>query len=472
MAELAATLRGRGNPTVDLAALAAFAATIGLAVISLKFALAFVGLIAVAAGVLLYGRPAMVVPLLVFSVYFGALHFGALAIGRLVGPVALLATLLAAVHYRDLGIRGGPIHRWIAVYGTIAVASLYWTTDTSGTISLLVSLLLAVTFALAVTTLTRTRTDLKIAMTSIPLVGLALAATGIVAFFAYDSAIAAQPLIGDRNFFAAFLVVAAPPTAILAIHPRAAWHRPVAIFTLASIVIAVVASGSQGGMLSLMGIVVISAIVTPPAHIRRKSLPVMLIAAPLLIALFVTILSNGGGSNVSSTGTTSQRIEKSSIDRVNLWRGALHAYAKQPATGIGYGAYAPHSAEIMLDTPGVDLMRYNLPDHPQEAHNSYVEALAELGPLGLVAFLGMIGATGITQLRLVKWGRRHGDQQIADTGAALFVSLCGFAIASFFLSVATTRCWWLIFGLTIATAHMVWTSGFGHGTSAPVTEYE
>lgn len=466
MSAQAASLRSRGT-AADAAALAAVAVAAVLAALSLKYALAFVGVVAVVYAMVHFARPAMLVPALIFSVYFGALHFGPLTIARVVGPVALMAAIIGAYRHNDLGLRGSPIHRWIAVYGTVAVASLYWSNEPGASASLIISLVLAVCYTAAITTLTRTREDLHTAMEAIPLIALALSAAGLGIFLVRQSAIAAEPIIGDRNFFAAFLAVAMGPAGILVFRPRARWHRPAGLLALAFIVTGIVASGSQGGMLSMLGVIVLAAIIAPPAHIRRRTLPLMVFAAPLMIALFVLILSSGG-QNTSGAADTRTAILKSSVDRVNLWRGALHAYADKPVTGIGYGAYAPRSSEYMLDTPGVDLIRFNLPDHAQEAHNSYIEALAELGPVGLLAFVGMILATALTLIRLMRWGRSHDDPQIADTAVALLLSVFAFAIASFFLSVPTTRCWWMIFGLTIAAAHMVWKSGFGHGEEPAV----
>lgn len=413
-------------------------------------------------------RPSAFVPVLIASVFFGAVSVGSLTLARIVGPIAFVVAVVHALRTDSFGLGQTTIHRWIAAYGLLAVASLYWTWDSPSTVGLLFSLLIAVAYMLAITGLTLTREDLRLALWTFPFAAIALAALGLVAFGMYGGAIAAQPLIGDRNFFAAFLVVAIPPSVAMFALTHDRRLRAVAVIAVAMSVAGVVISGSQGGAFALLGSAMLAALIVPPARLRRRTLPVLVVLIPVIIAAVVLILT-AGGPDTAGAGGTQAAVKKASVDRVNLWRGAVHAYQLEPLTGIGYGAYAPHAAQLMLETPGVDLKNYNLPRHPQEAHNTYLESLAELGPLGLLLFAGMVGNAALVLARVLREARRRDDADFTAASLALLVSLFGFAIASFFLSVQTNRGWWVLVALAIASARIAgkdWDlPGIGRGQS-------
>ncbi len=422
-----------------------------LAVVAPKLAVLFV--VASGTALLMVSRPVAFVPLLIVSVFFGSITFGGLTIARLIGPFAFIVAVTTAIRSGSFGLRGSHIHRWIGAYCLLAIASLYWTWDEPGTVTLLFSLMLAVTYMLAIVGLTRTRADLQLAMNAFPFAALGLSVVGLAAFVKYGGAIAAQPVIGDRNFFAAFLVVALPPSFAMLTQARQRWLRAVAGAAIVMCLVGVVVSGSQGGMLALLGVAVAASLLVPDRRWRRRTVPALLLAAPVVAVLAITILS-GGGATTSGSVNTQTAIQRSSVDRVNLWRGAWYGYQQSPVLGLGFGGFAPNASQLMLETPGVDLKRYNLPQFPQEPHNSYLEALAELGPMGLFIYLGMIGSAAATLLRVLRRARIDGDTIVGTTSLSLLLSLTGFAVASFFLSIQTNRGWWVIFALTIVAARI------------------
>lgn len=434
------------------AAFLALALTAGLlAAVSLKLAVVFVA--AAGTALLMIARPSAFVPLLIASVYFGSIKFGDLTIARLIGPFAFIVAVVTALRNGTWGLRGSTLHRWIGAYGLLAVASLYWTWDSGGTVELLFSLTLAVTYMLAIAGLTRTREDLELAMATFPFAALALSLAGLAAFAAYGGAIAAQPLIGDRNFFAAFLVVAVPPSFAIARGTGPAWLRSVAVAAIVMSIVGIAVSGSQGGMLSLLGVVLLGALIMPEPRVRKRVATGLLLATPVIIVAVFLILSAGGPA--TSGGTREVAISRSSVDRTNLWQAAWYGYQQSPVVGVGFGAFPAHAADLMLQTPGVDLKNYNIPRFPQEPHNSYLEALTALGPLGLFIYLGMIGSAAATLARVRGRAAELGERVIASASESLLLSLTGFAIAAFFLSIQTNRGWWVIFGLTIACARIL-----------------
>lgn len=442
--------RAQGVAALNIAVVGAALALGALAIVSPPAALALPA--ALAAAWALAVHPRLFVPLMIASVFFGALAVGGLPVGRLVGPIALPVAMVAIVRRGGVELRGSALPFWIAAYSAFAFASLYWTKHSGGTVGMLISLALAIVYALAIAVLTRTREDLRYALVAFTVAAIGLFGLGFLAVAGGADAETTLALIGDRNFAAAFLMVGLPPSLVLFFAPARPWERPVGAIGAVCAVLGIVGTGSQGGMLALLCVLLAGALIGPRPRLRRKLAPILVPAVPLALALTLTILASGGQGTEGADLRSS--IERSSVDRLNLWRGAMTAYRERPLTGIGYGAYAEYSAHYMLETPGVNLRLYNLPEKPQEAHNTYVEGLAELGPLGLGLFLAMVVTCLLTLARLLGAARRRADREMERFALAMILSVTGFAVASFFLSVATNRGWWVIFGLTIAAARL------------------
>ena len=75
--------------------------------------------------------------------------------------------------------------------------------------------------------------------------------------------------------------------------------------------------------------------------------------------------------------------------RGSYWRVALHEYAAKPVLGSGAGTFVDWWTRIRT-TPG----------STEEAHSLYIETLAELGPVGLLAVLAALGVPLVAAFRL------------------------------------------------------------------------
>jgi len=88
-------------------------------------------------------------------------------------------------------------------------------------------------------------------------------------------------------------------------------------------------------------------------------------------------------------------------------------------------------------------------------HDVYLGSLAELGPLGLLLFLGILAATARSLVRTGRRARAGGDAFVRSIASALLVSLVAYGVASVFLSSETSRILWMIIGLSLALPGMV-----------------
>jgi O-antigen ligase len=83
-------------------------------------------------------------------------------------------------------------------------------------------------------------------------------------------------------------------------------------------------------------------------------------------------------------------------------------------------------------------------------HNAYLEALTELGVVGLVLFLLILFLTVRSYLRTFRRARAAGDRAIESFSIALLIAVFGFSISMFFNSNELGKPLWIFIGLAIA----------------------
>lgn len=176
------------------------------------------------------------------------------------------------------------------------------------------------------------------------------------------------------SFTAAFLAMALVAMAALLIHARldVRWRICIGAVMVLSVVALVfthtrsmwLITGLNLGILSVMG--------------RVWKWPI------ILLAFFVAVAFGA----VKSDMLIKQRVvslmapwqDTSFLGRIPIWKGALGMVQDHPFLGVGPKCFKP-SRE-----------KYNVPQEFGQAHNLFVHVAAELGGLGLLALLALIGA--------------------------------------------------------------------------------
>lgn len=392
-------------------------------------------------------KPKLVLYGLTVTVFTEFLTVGGVTVGRFAVPLALVA-VIAELGQAPARLReGGLILAFAAAYTLLAVASLFWTRSSIGTVTQLGSLGIALVYAAAFAVLVRSERDLRIVFWIITACALVLGLYWIGSF-ALGVARSANSA-GDPNFFAADQVVALPIILVLGSWTKSNGLRALLMLVAAVVAASVVASLSRGGALTLaVGGLLVVLLPGPMLFRTRARKATFIFVAAVGLALIIPVAGPALNQRFKKGLETSQVGGR----RADLWLGAASAYARNPVLGIGYGAFKPTMFHWLISTPGVRLNLFSPGSlrSGQPVHNDYLESLTELGPLGLLFFLGMIWTTGLSFVRTARRAKRLGDQFIRAASTALVIGLVTFVAGSFFLPTETSRTLWVFVGLSLA----------------------
>lgn len=196
----------------------------------------------------------------------------------------------------------------------------------------------------------------------------------------------------NRHHFAAYMEMAlALPLGLLFCGAVERDNRVLYIFAVVAMGIALIMTGSRGGIISLLALILFLVVMAGGQRSRsedgvdeveRKKLRVRSammragIGLALVIALLVGAVWLGGESALSRfVGTVS--AGDPTTGRSHFWSVALHIIRDHPLTGVGLGAFS--LAYTRYDS-GNGLLRV------EQAHNDYLQTLTDAGIVG--ALLG------------------------------------------------------------------------------------
>jgi O-antigen ligase len=192
-----------------------------------------------------------------------------------------------------------------------------------------------------------------------------------------------------------------------------------------------VVSFSRGGLIGLT-VGVVSMVVA----LGRRAVPALVglaAGAALLIALtFGGVLPSSVQDRVVSAveqlqvfdvrGITATADTFNQIERLAIWQAAGNMYLTHPWLGVGVGNY------------NVVYPQYALPDwqiSEGQAHNYFLQALAETGLVGLLAYLAMLGialGTGWQAVRRAVGARRGWDSALLIGAFGVVMAVAGHSI--------------------------------------------
>jgi O-antigen ligase len=180
-----------------------------------------------------------------------------------------------------------------------------------------------------------------------------------------------------------------------------------------------------------------------------------------VVALCVTLVLAGGTYvyfKQYAPASTRDRIEeplssqqRSSDGRNTIWSLAVRAYKANPIIGVGAGNFRVVQRQFLLQ-PGVDRARTQFSEviddpHGKVAHNSFLSVASELGTVGLVLFVFLIGFGAASLLKAASLFKKLGDGQMQVVAICLVVAMVGSLGVQMFQSQQQEKVIWLLLGL-------------------------
>jgi O-antigen ligase len=269
----------------------------------------------------------------------------------------------------------------------------------------------------------------------------------IVSFLAGESA-RSSGAKGDPNSFAAYLLVAIPLVLVVASDSTRPRSRYFFFGTAALMVGAVMSTLSRGALLTLL--VLIAAIAILPARrslFRSRGQKVLVVAGIVVVSGLAFLMTASTFAPRLDSILTS---DTAGSGRLSLWKAAVHSAKDRPILGLGYGAFKDSSYELLVTTPGVDLVHFDPGLEGHFAHSTYLETLAELGIPGLLLFLGVLIATALELRAIARIAHRSGATFLARVANALLIGLLAWSTSAALLSMETARPLWILIGMTLA----------------------
>jgi putative inorganic carbon (HCO3(-)) transporter len=233
-------------------------------------------------------------------------------------------------------------------------------------------------------------------------------------------------MIGDNNHIATAMIMVVPLMVYLAFQSANRIVR-VGCWALAGLtVIATFFTYSRGGFLAMLAM---GAVLW---FRSTRKLPILV----AFIALALFFVQFAPDQIWERFGTIRDYEEDSSATgRLRIWKVGLAMFAERPLFGYGF-----HSSTI----PEV-VFPHDPTLKPKAMHNSYLEALAEAGIFTFLCHVTLLISSFLQTQRVRKWTCDLVEWRWAfDLASMLQVGLAGYAVGSFFLSLAFFDGFWFL----------------------------
>ncbi len=201
------------------------------------------------------------------------------------------------------------------------------------------------------------------------------------------------PFVNRHNFAAYMEMTLALPLGLMFSGAIESEKRLLYLTAIALMGIALLMSGSRGGMISLVAMIFFLVALSGfgskvdgmsaegAAHVRSIVLKVGL-AFTLLLAIVVGVTLIGGESSVTRF-VDSVNASDPTTGRTQIWKTTLEIIKAHPVLGAGLGAYGV--AYTPFDSQ-------NGMNRPEQAHNDYLQTLTDAGIVGAVLGLFFLAA--------------------------------------------------------------------------------
>lgn len=264
------------------------------------------------------------------------------------------------------------------------------------------------------------------------ILGAAQYVLGIGLFGAGGAFVRVVGTFGQPNPYGGYLNLSLPIALSLALFARDVRMRWVAVGSSALLLFGIYLSDSRGAFLGLAAAMI--TIIALGWRLERKVAWGIVVAVPLLAIAWVThlipasiqerLLSQFRLTDVSLSAQVNN-ANYSTIERLAHWVAGIRMFEAHPILGVGAGNYSAAYAQYKVRGWDAPLTH---------AHNYYINAAAETGILGLLAFL----AVACAAFYLCWRGIRITD--VTRGGRGALASIDGRALGIGFVAVVVALC--------------------------------
>jgi len=256
----------------------------------------------------------------------------------------------------------------------------------------------------------------------------------------------------DANDFALIMVCSLPFAVYFLRSPDRRKWRPLGMIALAMFMIGIVKSGSRGGFLALIAVLMYIVL-------RYRALPRRVRATATAAGVILLV---GLGSTKYWTMMSSILHPESDYNwsgesgRREVWKRGIGYMMHNPLLGVGVRNFP--NAEGRLAEEAALARSQGRGFKWSVAHNSFIETGAELGVLGLCVFIAMFGITMRDMNRLSSLRRYHPPwlgSRITPLAQMVLGAFVGFVIAGFFVSAEYFSYLYFLFGLAMGLLKLV-----------------
>jgi O-antigen ligase len=441
-----------GAPLVALLVLTAM--TVG--VLSVKRPGYAAALVLAAALLVVVATRIEVLPLaLACTIFVEGVTLGGLTVGRIAGALALAVIAYYLLAHGRASIRLTPLLTVVGAYGFWLLLSAYWADSPSAVYATFFGYVLVIAYMFAFALLVKTPRD---AMTVLVVLVVGATLSGFVAlntYLATGGGIRSSGLEGSAHpdTFGVYQAMIVPAALGLFALARSAKARLAYLACMAVITLSIVSSLTRTAMIAV-AVAAVLALVLPWRVLFRSAAQraTYAVAVAVMAGIMLTVAASATFfARVASIFNGGQADR--AAGRTDLWAAAENAYSHHPWLGIGAGNFQAHSLDLLTQTQGVDIGAAYV-GQGRPVHNSYLEVLTELGPLGLALFVLVIGMTAWYLVRVFRRSRASGDDVTRIVAATLLFALLSLAISMGFLSIELNKPLWIIVGLTLALERM------------------
>ncbi len=248
----------------------------------------------------------------------------------------------------------------------------------------------------------------------------------------------------NSNDLALLIVSTLPLTLYLWRRPAGLVGRAALLAAASCIMMTLGRTGSRGGFLAFVAVAAYLL-----AGFRGIATSKRIAAVALLAILLVALASDRYFERIQTILNPSADYNwrgKSETGRMEIWKRGIDYMMTYPVLGVGVGAFP--MAEGTLAPEAREQRRYGRSFAWSAAHNPFIQVGAELGVLGLIAFVALL----VKAFRTLSKVRRVPPAEAAMLAQSLTACLVGFVVAGFFSSLAYAAYLYMLLGMIVGLA--------------------